>query len=234
MPYTLVKALVWLVIVFVIGLVIGWLLRSATARRQMAKARGDGAEHERLRERVAELEPLIDERTRLVAELEACRSQRDRLAGKKQAAGEQKGEPPAEPAPEPPAEPEPPEAVAPEPAAPEPSGDEGGDGTDAGASLDLAAAAAVLGRKVVADDLKVIEGIGPKIEELCHGIGIRTWADLAATEVSLLRTMLTDAGARYKVHDPSSWPEQAGLLAAGRWSEFSELVERLAGGVERS
>ena len=69
MPYTLVKALVWILIAFVIGVVIGWLLRNATVRREMARARGDGAEHERLRQRVTELEPLIDERTRLLAEL---------------------------------------------------------------------------------------------------------------------------------------------------------------------
>ena len=210
MPYTLVKALVWLLIAFAIGLAIGWLLRNAAVRREMAKARGDGAEQERLRQRVAELEPLIDERTRLVAELEACRSQR--RAGKRGSDAPAHG------------------AAAPETAA------EGVASADPvpDASVDLAAAAAVLGTPIEADDLTVIEGIGPKVAELCSGIGIRTWADLAGTEVSLLSTMLTDAGARYKVHDPTSWPEQAQLLAAGRWSEFQALIDRLDGGAAPS
>jgi predicted flap endonuclease-1-like 5' DNA nuclease len=85
-------------------------------------------------------------------------------------------------------------------------------------------AAAVLGRSVEVDDLTAVEGIGPQIAELCHGIGIRTWAELSVTEVSLLRTMLNDAGQRFKAHDPSTWPRQAGLLASGDWAEFAALT----------
>ncbi|MCR8526626.1 hypothetical protein WB334_26670, partial [Escherichia coli] len=51
--------------------------------------------------------------------------------------------------------------------------------------LNLVAATAVIGRKIKLDDLTAIEGIGSAIAELCGGIGIHTWADLAATEVSL-------------------------------------------------
>jgi predicted flap endonuclease-1-like 5' DNA nuclease len=78
--------------------------------------------------------------------------------------------------------------------------------------------------RVEPDDLTVIEGLGPGVCELCHGIGILTFADLAATEVSLLRTLLVDAGARYQVHDPTTWPAQARLLAEGRWDEFREMA----------
>lgn len=83
---------------------------------------------------------------------------------------------------------------------------------------------AVLGHPVVQDDLTVIEGLGDGVDELCRGIGIVTWRDLAETEVSLLRTMLDDAGARYQVYDPTTWPEQAAMLADGRWAEFCDLV----------
>ncbi len=76
----------------------------------------------------------------------------------------------------------------------------------------------------------MIEGIGPKIETLCHGIGIRTWHDLSTTEASLLRTMLADAGPRFRTHDPATWPTQAALLAAGHWSEFAALTASLRGG----
>lgn len=82
----------------------------------------------------------------------------------------------------------------------------------------------VLGQPIEPDDLTVIEGLGPGACELCHGIGILTWADLADTEVSLLRTMLDDAGARYHIHDPATWPMQAQLLVEGRWEEFRELA----------
>jgi predicted flap endonuclease-1-like 5' DNA nuclease len=80
------------------------------------------------------------------------------------------------------------------------------------------------GSRVEPDDLTMIEGLGPGVCELCHGIGILTFADLADTEVSLLRTLLADAGARYQVHDPTTWPAQAQLLAEGRWDEFRELA----------
>jgi predicted flap endonuclease-1-like 5' DNA nuclease len=98
------------------------------------------------------------------------------------------------------------------------------------ASTDIADAAAVIGKRVERDDLTVVEGIGPKIAELCHGIGISTWTELAETEVSLLRTMLNDAGQRFKAHDPTTWPEQAALLSKGAWTEFAALTDRLDGG----
>jgi predicted flap endonuclease-1-like 5' DNA nuclease len=96
--------------------------------------------------------------------------------------------------------------------------------------LDLAAAAAVLGKKVRLDDLSVVEGIGPKISELCRGIGIETWRGLAATDVATLRSMLDAAGSRFQVHKPDTWPTQAGLLAGGRWAEFKQLTDDLDGG----
>src|SRR5690606_16054235 len=47
---------------------------------------------------------------------------------------------------------------------------------------DVAAASAALGRQIELDDLTVVDGIGPQIAELCGGIGIQTWRDLAQTE----------------------------------------------------
>lgn len=215
MPYTLMKALAWLLVALVLGIVIGWLLRNATARRQIARARGergDAAELERLRTRSDRLDAVSADRDRLAAELEACRNERDRLAGSSMSAatpGETDGA----------------SAAHSTTAAAISSGDE-----PTATAVDVDRAAAVLGHRVEVDDLTEIEGIGPKIDELCHGIGIRTWGDLASTEVSLLRTMLTDAGARYKVHDPTTWPEQAALLAAGRWDEFKAYTDRVRGG----
>jgi hypothetical protein len=93
------------------------------------------------------------------------------------------------------------------------------------AAPDVGAASAVLGRPVVQDDLTVIPGISPAVEELCHGIGIRTWFDLSTTEASLLRTMLVDAGPRFSTLDPSIWPEMARLLAGAEWQQFKDLSQ---------
>lgn len=213
MPYTLAKGFVWFALALLLGIVIGWLLRSIAAKRQVERARAqhaDVAEMERLRGRVANLEPVVAERDRLLDELEQQRAA----------------------SPPPPAVVAPPDdrdPVAGAATAASTNGDPAG-GPSPPSTPDVAGGAAVLGRAIELDDLKVVEGIGPKIESLCHGIGIRTWFDLASTEVSLLRTMLTDAGARFKSHDPTTWPRQADLLANGRWEEFRAFAEALRGG----
>lgn len=95
---------------------------------------------------------------------------------------------------------------------------------------DLDAGRRVLGVPVRLDDLKLVEGVGPKIEQLLHADDIRTWHDLSQVGVDRLRRVLEDAGPRYQLHDPGTWPQQAGLLARGAWEEFRSLTESLKGG----
>jgi hypothetical protein len=78
------------------------------------------------------------------------------------------------------------------------------------------------------DDLQCIEGIGPKIAGLLQAAGIMTFSQLAAADVGRLGQIIRDAG--ITIADPSTWPEQAGLAAAGRWSELEVLQEELKGG----
>jgi len=66
------------------------------------------------------------------------------------------------------------------------------------------------------DDLTLIEGIGPRIESLCHAAGITTWQAMADTPIERLRDMLATAGSRYTMHQPENWPAQARELLAGR------------------
>jgi large subunit ribosomal protein L27 len=80
------------------------------------------------------------------------------------------------------------------------------------------------------DDLKVIEGVGPKIEQLLKDGGINTWAELAAADVDRLKDILDAAGPRYQIHDPSTWPAQAKFAAAGEWEELKEYQDMLTGG----
>lgn len=110
--------------------------------------------------------------------------------------------------------------------------DDAGDVGGADPGYDLDAAAAAIGKKIKADDLKVVEGIGPKIEQLIHAGGITTWAGLAAAPIERLQEILDAAGERYRIHDPGTWPRQAGLLAEGRWEDFQQLTDDLTGGRE--
>ncbi|MCF8239012.1 MAG: hypothetical protein K9I85_12695 [Saprospiraceae bacterium] len=79
-------------------------------------------------------------------------------------------------------------------------------------------------------DLKVVEGVGPKIEELLKNGGIQNWSDLAAASVDKLQEILDTAGDRYRIHDPGTWPKQAELLAKGDYDAFKEYTDFLQGG----
>ncbi|MFK7923518.1 MAG: 50S ribosomal protein L17 [Bacteroidia bacterium] len=83
---------------------------------------------------------------------------------------------------------------------------------------------------VVADKLTKVEGIGPKISGLLIDAGITTFAALAETEVERIKEILAAAGSRYKSHDPSTWPKQAELAAAGKWDELKTWQDELDGG----
>ncbi len=83
---------------------------------------------------------------------------------------------------------------------------------------------------VAEDDLTKIEGIGPKISELIKAGGIKTFADLAKTDPSVIKGLLNEAGPRYKMHDPASWPLQAGMAARGEWDALEKWQDEHDGG----
>lgn len=80
------------------------------------------------------------------------------------------------------------------------------------------------------DDLKVVEGIGPKIEQLLFEAEIYTWDDLSKTDVSFIQTILDKAGPNFKVHNPESWPFQAKLATENRWEELNKWQDEHKGG----
>lgn len=88
------------------------------------------------------------------------------------------------------------------------------------------------GKKVKQDDLKLVEGIGPKIEELMHAAGITTWAELAAAPIEKLEAILDEAGPRFRIHDPATWGKQAAMADAGQWEELETYQDELKGGRE--
>ena len=80
------------------------------------------------------------------------------------------------------------------------------------------------------DDLKKIEGIGPKISSLLQEAGIKTFSQLSETTPDKIREILEAAGSRYKMHDPTTWPDQAKMAAAGEWDKLKEWQDALDGG----
>ena len=81
-----------------------------------------------------------------------------------------------------------------------------------------------------ADDLTKIEGIGPKISELLNNAGISTFVILAGTTADKIKSVLEEAGSRYKSHDPTTWPAQAEMAAAGEWDKLKAWQDELDGG----
>ena len=82
------------------------------------------------------------------------------------------------------------------------------------------------------DDLKVVEGIGPKIEQLLNNASIFSFSGLASTPVDTVKSILINAGDRFKMHDPATWGQQASLAAQGKWNELKTLQDELVGGKE--
>jgi large subunit ribosomal protein L27 len=80
------------------------------------------------------------------------------------------------------------------------------------------------------DDLKKIEGVGPKIAQILNEAGIMTFAQLANKTAEQIKDILEEAGPRYNIHNPSSWPAQAKFAAEGKWEELKEYQEILIGG----
>ena len=81
------------------------------------------------------------------------------------------------------------------------------------------------------DDLKKIEGVGPKISELLIAGGIPTFQALADANIDDVKAILDAAGPRYRIANPVTWAQQAGLAAAGKWDELEFLQDRIKGGV---
>lgn len=91
--------------------------------------------------------------------------------------------------------------------------------------FDAKAAKAALGKAIKQDDLKIVEGIGPKIQQLFNSFDIKTWKDLSETAVAKCQEVLDSGGARYKIHDPASWPMQAKMAHEGKWKELHKWQE---------
>jgi small subunit ribosomal protein S2 len=85
-------------------------------------------------------------------------------------------------------------------------------------------------KKAEADDLKKIEGIGPKIAEVLGEAGVSTYAGLAKMDRDAIKAIL-ETVSTLKSKEPKTWPQQAALAADGKWDELKVLQDELMGGI---
>ncbi|OIQ20246.1 50S ribosomal protein L21 [Lacinutrix sp. MedPE-SW] len=78
-----------------------------------------------------------------------------------------------------------------------------------------------------ADDLKKVEGIGPKIASTLVEAGISTFAELAKTDAAKISEIIADVRGN---HVTDTWPAQAKLAAEGKWDELKKWQDELDGG----
>jgi len=78
-----------------------------------------------------------------------------------------------------------------------------------------------------ADDLKKVEGIGPKIAETLVAAGVATFAELAKTDAAKISEIIADVRGN---HVTDTWPAQAQLAADGKWDELKKWQDELDGG----
>ncbi|MBL0182850.1 MAG: glycoside hydrolase family 13 [Chitinophagaceae bacterium] len=90
--------------------------------------------------------------------------------------------------------------------------------------------AAKVKAEIVKDDLTKVEGIGKKIETLLNKSGISSYKQLSGSTAKKLKQILEDAGSKFSMHNPGTWPKQAKLAAKGKWDELAELQQELKGG----
>ncbi|MFK8067669.1 MAG: hypothetical protein AB8D52_05440 [Gammaproteobacteria bacterium] len=101
------------------------------------------------------------------------------------------------------------------------------------ADIDQAKAAGFrIRRKGDRDDFTVVEGIGPKINDLIHADGIHTYGELATTAITAIQKILDDAGPNFSLARPDTWPDQSDLAARNEWEALKKWQDELDGGKE--
>ncbi|MEL4308565.1 50S ribosomal protein L21 [Joostella sp. CR20] len=80
------------------------------------------------------------------------------------------------------------------------------------------------------DDLKKIEGIGPKAAEALTNAGVDTFAKLAKKSADEVKEILTEASSTLAHLDPGTWAAQADLAANDKWDELKKWQDELNGG----
>jgi large subunit ribosomal protein L17 len=88
----------------------------------------------------------------------------------------------------------------------------------------------VVAGETSADDLEIVEGIGPKIAEALSEAGVTTFAQLADMTPEAIQEIVSAAGIGSK--SPATWPQQAALARDGKFDELKAWQDELNGGQE--
>jgi len=89
----------------------------------------------------------------------------------------------------------------------------------------------VAGSEVAAaDDLELVEGIGPKIAEALAEAGVTTFAQLADMDADAIQEIVSAAGIGAK--SPATWPQQAAMARDGKFEELKAWQDELNAGQE--
>jgi predicted flap endonuclease-1-like 5' DNA nuclease len=101
--------------------------------------------------------------------------------------------------------------------------------------IDVSAARAAGFNMKHADDLTVLEGIGPKTDELLRANGIESFVQVAQLHVDALIDILDHGGPSFRLANPASWPQQALFAAENRWTELKRFQnEMIEGGARQT
>ncbi len=74
-------------------------------------------------------------------------------------------------------------------------------------------------------DFTVIEGIGPKIDELIHKAGIHTYSELSETDPTEIQAILNDGGSNFALAKPASWPDQSAMASNNEWAKLKKAQD---------
>lgn len=84
----------------------------------------------------------------------------------------------------------------------------------------------------VADDITIVEGLGPKAAEALIAKGINTFAQLAAASKEELDSILAASESKVQHLDTTTWAAQAALAAEGKMDELKAMQDTLNNGKE--
>ena len=88
-------------------------------------------------------------------------------------------------------------------------------------------------KKSKGDDLKIVEGIGPKAAEALVNAGVDTFEKVSKKSAEEIKNILVSASSTLAHLDPTTWAKQAELAANGKWDELKKWQDELIGGVAR-
>jgi len=88
--------------------------------------------------------------------------------------------------------------------------------------------------KTPKDDLKLIEGIEPKIEKILNKADIYTFMDLKNSNRDFLKSLLNQAGPQFRMHEPDTWPQQAEIAYKKDRDKLKKYQDYLSKGGENN